>query len=794
MIRKNGISGFVYFWALCLFGVAGNAAAQALQSGSGVQFSLPSQNFVSNYYIDVTASAAQLTINLSATGGADVDLFVRYGTPFPAPGNSSYPTSPPLASEDALNRWLHYHSFSSSSSESVIVLRSSRVPLTAGRWYISVINTANATTNATLTATTFTTPQIATINVDFNSASTNSSDPTQSCDIAPWTDPTTVAPVGGNPGTTLGQQRQNALKYAIQQLTQSEQPPVPVTVHACWAHLAGSANRAIIAHATPVTFLVDEPDFGGYVLPRRYTWYSITEAVRVGGASQCGLIGGPCGGTSNEEIEATFNEDIGSSTVLGGEAYYYGYTADASSSSIDFVSIAMHELTHGLGFLGLGNTDSTLGPVGAKAGITTDSTGSSIGFKNLDQGPYDDIFDVEAAIVNTANNTYTPFMAYEVNGSGDAARAAAMISNNGLRWSEATAVTATVNQLHGLAPPQSFPLLYAPNPLSSGSSLSHTVQNDDLMNAIYPFPPPRTMGLAQPMLSPLGWSNETAAAPVYARPVPSNWFDVSHGGHGFDFQLVGHDPVFGDAYILVFYSFSTTGAPEWYFAQGNLVDGVFVGGLDSAGNTLLYSTYGSNHNPGQLTLTQQNVTGTVIVDFNEAANSPVCRDVDRSTAPQLGVMSWTIGSDSANWCMEPLITQNRHPNPDFNGHWYSSSDGGWGMEILNYDGNASSSSLFVVLYYPDPNGLPTWAVGGGTLNSGSANIQMLTRTNGYCRTCAPPSTTTTSPIGNLALKLTAPSGVNHATGTATFALSYPGGGSFSRTNDPITTLSLAPGQ
>ena len=787
MMRRLWRCGFLAFCTIFLLGAAVSASAQsALTPGTPQQFSLPPLNYVSNYYVDTDANAQQLTISVSGSGSVDVDLFVRFGTPFPS--------SPVLVSEDLLARYSHYHSYSASSAESVIVLPSSHVPLGPGRWYIAVINSdqRNLATTATLTAQTFAAPQVASIGVDFSSSSTNPSDPTQSCDIAPWNDATAASPIAGNPGTTLGQQRQNALKYAVQQITTALQPPVPITIHACWAHLGGSATRAIIANATPVTFLVDEPDFGGYVLPLRYTWYAITEAVRAAGASQCGLLGGQCGGVDNEEILATFNEDIGTANVLGGEQFYFGYTADTSPSSIDFVSVAMHELTHGLGFIGLANTDSTLGPIGAKAGI--DSTGTSIDYQNLSQGPYDDVYDVNVAIVNTTNNTYTPFMGYEVNGAGDAARAAALISFNGLRWSEATAVDSSVNQNRNLPVPQNFPLLHAPNPIENGSTLSHTEQAGDLMNAVYPFPPPRTMGLAQPMLAPLGWSTAAASAPVYAQPVPSNWFDRSHAGHGFDFQLVGRDANLGDAYILVFYTYDANGAPEWYFAQGNLVDGVFIGGLASNSNTLLYSTYGSNHGPGQLQLTQQDVTGTVIVDFNQASRSPACRNVDRSDQAMLGVMSWNIGSDSDDWCMEPLIPADRHASPDFNGHWYAPTDPNWGMEILDYDGNASSSSLFALIYYPDANGLPTWAVVQDTLHNGTASVPVYARTNGYCRTCVPTGTATTAQIGTMTLNLTPGTSPNRATGTATFTINYPGGGSFSRSSVPITQLSLPTGQ
>ena len=137
-MTRRSRCGFLAFCTIFLLGAAASATAQtALTPGTPQQFSLPAQNYVSNYYVDIDASAKQLTISLSGSGGADVDLFVRFGTPFPA--------SPVLVSEDTLSRYSHYHSFSSGSAESVIVLPSSRVPLGAGRWYIAVINAARLT-------------------------------------------------------------------------------------------------------------------------------------------------------------------------------------------------------------------------------------------------------------------------------------------------------------------------------------------------------------------------------------------------------------------------------------------------------------------------------------------------------------------------------------------------------------------------------------------------------------------------------------------------------------------------
>ncbi len=257
-----------------------------------------------------------------------------------------------------------------------------------------------------------------------------------------------------------------------------------------------------------------------------------------------------------------------------------------------------------------------------------------------------------------------------------------------------------------------------------------------------------------------------------ASPVPSNWYDRTHSGHGFDFQLFAHDPVYGqDVYFLTFYTYASDGTPEWYQAAGALVDGVFVPGLQANGSTLYRLIYTSTA-PGQIAVQADNVDGSVIVDFNQAAQSPACRNVDRSSAPQLAVMNWNIGSDSGQWCVEPIVTLQQHASPDFNGHWSAPSDSGWGFELLDVSpGDGSAPLFFVYVYYPGPDGQPAWATGSGVPPPFEAPFVIPLRQvdNGYCRTCQPPAQGATAgpPIGSITLALTAAtSATTRPTGTA----------------------------
>ena len=775
--------------------MAGFAAATQLQPGTQYNISFQAGGLTSGY-IAVDASAKQLTVNVTGTGG-DVDLFLRFGSPFPDCSTTS-------CSYDMIQRYAQYHSMSSSSNESIVVTNASTIPLAAGNWYVVAINGSNSSATATLTVTPSATVSTANINLDFGNPSTNASDPTQNCDVAPWSDATAVATVNGNPGTTLGDQRKNALQYAVQQLATQLNTPVPITVHACWAHLGGTATRATLAHASSTSLAFSDTSFPMSWLAKRYTWYTNTQIARMGGTTPCGALGGSCDGVDGDVVEITFNSDIGTASVLGGSPFYFGYTSDNSSSSSDFIAIAMHEITHGLGFLGLANTDPSAGPIGARAGITTGAT--TVTYQNYTDGPWDDVFGDN--VVNVASNgqSYTPFFGYELNSQpNNAARTTAMTSGNTvtssstgsrfaptlLRWSDPLAVNSSANQMSG-NPPNNFPSLYAPCDLTSttscstsvGSTLSHTVQQGDLMNAFYNIGQSRTMGLAAPMLAAMGWSTAAAPAATFAKPFTGIWYDRAHSGHGLDFRLVSHTQDYGDIYLAYFYTYDASGSVEMFVAQGNVIDGVFIPSIIGAdGSTLVRFHYDPVTKKASPTT---NTGGSIVVDFNQAANSPACRNIDRSGAIMLGVMSWSFADSNGNvtekgdWCVEPLTTLAQNASPDRGGLYYGgSSDSGWGFSVLDVDRGAAGEQVFSVLYYPDANGKPIWAVANAQPFVNGQTISLIQNAAGYCRTCTPVAQNQVQ-AGTITLNF-------GTTNTATIVANYPGG-SFTRTNVPLVNL------
>lgn len=292
--------------------------------------------------------------------------------------------------------------------------------------------------------------------------------------------------------------------------------------------------------------------------------------------------------------------------------------------------------------------------------------------------------------------------------------------------------------------------------------------------------------------SPLRWLSVTNTGPTFGRPIIGNWFDRAHGGHGFDFQLFAVDPTNGhDVYFLTFYTYKSDGTSEWYQAVGSMVDGVFTPTPQSNGNTLYRIIYTTSPTAITGLALDNSVSGSVSVDFNQASQSPTCLSKDRSNALQLAVMSWHIGSDSGQWCVEPIVAPTSHPNPDLNGHWFAPSDSGWGMEVLDVSTGAGSAPTIVIyMYYPGPNGQPTWATASGLLANGSATMPLLQVSDGYCRTCTPPSKLTANNVGTITLAFSqAKAGGAVPAGSATVSANYPGGGGFYRTLIPTQMLS-----
>ena len=157
-------------------------------------------------------------------------------------------------------------------------------------------------------------------------------------------DPTPVAPVGGNSGTTLGQQRLIALQHAADIWGAALDSPVPIRMQVAFTTRSCSATGAVLASAGA---LIVASDFGsvgafpGPVAPN--TWHHSALANK-----RAGVDLAP--GGANDDLIALFNINLGHPTCLSGSGFYYGLDGNEPASGVDLVAVALHEFAHGLGF------------------------------------------------------------------------------------------------------------------------------------------------------------------------------------------------------------------------------------------------------------------------------------------------------------------------------------------------------------------------------------------------------------------------------------------------------------
>jgi len=175
-----------------------------------------------------------------------------------------------------------------------------------------------------------------------------------------FNDPTPVAPVGGNPGTTLGQQRLNVYQAVAAiwgaQLTSS----VPITVSAGWEALSCTSTQAVLGSASAWNIWRDFPNG----VPNR--WYPQALANKLAGVNLSAGIPDDGSGFGNVDIKTQFNVNLGNTGCLDGTPFYLGLDGNAGSK-VNFAETLLHELGHGLGFSVLSVQTSTgfrLNPAG----------------------------------------------------------------------------------------------------------------------------------------------------------------------------------------------------------------------------------------------------------------------------------------------------------------------------------------------------------------------------------------------------------------------------------------------
>ncbi|MET0648324.1 MAG: PA domain-containing protein [Pyrinomonadaceae bacterium] len=150
-----------------------------------------------------------------------------------------------------------------------------------------------------------------------------------------FNDPTPVAPVGGNTGTTLGQQRLNAFQFAANLWGATLRSDVPITIRAEWSGLSCTTGGATLAQAGSIGISRDFPN-----APFPGTWFSSALANSLRGSDS---------NPSQPEISAQFNSNLGNAGCLDGSPFYLGLD-NRHGDDVDLVAVLIHEFAHGLGF------------------------------------------------------------------------------------------------------------------------------------------------------------------------------------------------------------------------------------------------------------------------------------------------------------------------------------------------------------------------------------------------------------------------------------------------------------
>lgn len=151
-----------------------------------------------------------------------------------------------------------------------------------------------------------------------------------------FNDPTPAAPVGGNTGTTLGEQRLIAFTHAANIWGATLTSPVPIIINAQFTALPCTATGAVLGSAGATQAFADFPG-----APKAGTIYSYALANK--------LYGSEISDNPGAQINARFNSELGKPNCLAGSSFYLGLDAN-EGNNIDFVATLLHEMGHGLGF------------------------------------------------------------------------------------------------------------------------------------------------------------------------------------------------------------------------------------------------------------------------------------------------------------------------------------------------------------------------------------------------------------------------------------------------------------
>jgi len=266
-----------------------------------------------------------------------------------------------------------------------------------------------------------------------------------------FNDPTPVAPVGGNPGTTLGQQRWNVYQYVAGIWGNTLQSNVTITVNAGWEALSCDASSAVLGSASPWNYW---RDFSG---SKPSTWYPQALANKLSGENLSDGQEDDGSGYGNVDIKTQFNINLGNAGCFTGGGFYLGLDGNVPAGQTNFMETLLHELGHGLGF--------TVNPTSSQTGQRVNASYTAYSDSGLpsiwEQFMYD----------NTKQKTWLAM------GTASADRKASGINTGNLSWNgpitvaEAAETLSHPQAIVAATPAQPAPSLFPFSPALFGATV-----------------------------------------------------------------------------------------------------------------------------------------------------------------------------------------------------------------------------------------------------------------------------------------------------------------------------------
>ncbi len=279
--------------------------------------------------------------------------------------------------------------------------------------------------------------------------------------------------------TTWPVDAREAFDFAIDIWSTHLRSDVPIRVQAIWRNIESEPGTVVLGNAGPTRIVQWSDDD----LVELNTWYTLAQLSAMTGLPLREQIEDSEGNTLQYDVVVNINCDF--------DDWYFGTDASVPDGRTDFITVVLHEIGHGIGFIGSASGDND---------TRTGEYGRALMGGNVLMPFIYDIFVEDADFFSLLNETIYP------NPSGQIYNA--LISRRGGLFFEGEDANMTLQEEEA-----DRAKLYTPDPYRAGSSYSH-VDHETFKKTVNALMRPRidrAMAIHTPgplfcgMLSDMGW-------------------------------------------------------------------------------------------------------------------------------------------------------------------------------------------------------------------------------------------------------------------------------------------------